>query len=51
MMKYQKPEMDIMKLWSIDVITASGETLYPSTDTDGDGNSVGGNGGGSWGGF
>lgn len=49
MMKYQKPEMDIMKLGSIDVITASGETLYPSTDTDG--NSVGGNGGGSWGGF
>lgn len=46
MMKYQKPEMVIVELMSPDVITTSvGGTLYPSTDTDENGSSVGGGAG------
>lgn len=43
MMKYQEPEMDIITLESVNVITDSGETLYPTP--------AGGSGSGNWGGF
>lgn len=42
MMKYQEPEMDVIALESVSVITES--TLY----VPGDGSNTGGNGGGSW---
>lgn len=41
MMKYQEPEMNIIEIGRIDVITASGETLVTTPS--------GGNGGLGWG--
>lgn len=53
MMKYQEPEMDIIKFESASVIVTSGDgdTLYESGNTTGNGESTGGNGGGGWDGF
>lgn len=51
MMKYQEPEMVVIKFMWSDVITASSETLYPSPDKDENGSSVGGGGSTGWDGF